>query len=60
MGIRNFARMPGIGHMPQLEDSAAFKALLTASLQRLSSGKLSGWNLRGEIADANWATSPGR
>lgn len=60
MGIQQFARMPGIGHMPQLEDPAAFKALLTASLQRLSSSKLSGWHLRGDLADAQWAISHGR
>lgn len=50
MGITQFARMPGIGHMPQLEDPAAFKALLTASLQRLNTGQFSSWNLRGDIA----------
>ena len=53
MGIRQFARMPGIGHMPQLEDPAAFKALLAASLKRLNSGAFSGWSLRGDIASAN-------
>lgn len=50
MNIKQFARMPGIGHMPQLEDPAAFKVLLTESLQRLSAGTYSGWSLRGEIA----------
>ena len=53
MAIKQFARMPGIGHMPQLEDPAAFKALLAASLKRLNSGAFSGWSLRGDIASAN-------
>lgn len=53
MGIQQFARMPGIGHMPQLEDPAAFKVLLTASLKRLSVGTYSGWSLRGEIASTD-------
>jgi pimeloyl-ACP methyl ester carboxylesterase len=53
MDIKSFARLPGIGHMPQLEDPAAFKLLLTASLQRLSAGNYSGWNLRGQVASAN-------
>ena len=53
MGIRQFARMPGIGHMPQLEDPAAFKTALSKGLQRLSTGTFSSWNLRGDVASAN-------
>lgn len=53
MGIQKFARMPGIGHMPQLEDPAAFKSLLMASLRRLNTDAFSGWSLRGDIASAN-------
>jgi pimeloyl-ACP methyl ester carboxylesterase len=50
MGITQFARMPGIGHMPQLEDPAAFKTALSGALKRLSEGSFSGWSLRGDVA----------
>ena len=53
MNIKQFARLPGIGHMPQLEDPAAFKSALSSALQRLSAKSFSGWNLRGDVASAN-------
>ena len=50
MGIQQFTRMANIGHMPQLEDPAAFKSALAAALGRLRSNSYSSWELRHEVA----------
>lgn len=41
-----FKRIPGIGHMPQIEDPAMFNSALIEALERLGAKQLSDWPLR--------------
>lgn len=44
--IHEFQRLPGIGHMPQIEDPAAFNAALAAALDRLKETQFTAWSLK--------------
>jgi pimeloyl-ACP methyl ester carboxylesterase len=45
-----FKRIPGIGHMPQIEDPALFNAALIEALDRLGGAIVSSWSLRRGMA----------
>ena len=42
----HFKRIPGIGHMPQIEDTSQFNTALIEALERRSSKQFAGWALR--------------
>jgi pimeloyl-ACP methyl ester carboxylesterase len=41
-----FKRIPGIGHMPQIEDPSLFNGALAEALDRLGTKQFAGWTLR--------------
>jgi pimeloyl-ACP methyl ester carboxylesterase len=43
---RQFRRIPGIGHMPQIEDPSLFNDALAEALDRLGTKQFAGWTLR--------------
>jgi pimeloyl-ACP methyl ester carboxylesterase len=43
---RQFRRIPGIGHMPQIEDPSVFNSALAEALDRLGTTQFADWSLR--------------
>ena len=46
IGFGSFERLPGIGHMPQIEDPALFNAALITALDRVSEKSFTKWRVR--------------
>ena len=46
LNAAQFKRIPGIGHMPQIEDPSLFNGALIEALERLGAQQFSDWPLR--------------